>query len=85
MLIGGADPMQYLAKYRDRYSSFPLKDVVPDRSSDIELGRGTFDFRRFLAAVPAIETKPSYVEQEAATDEMASAKANWAYLHQLEF
>jgi sugar phosphate isomerase/epimerase len=85
MLMGRADPMQYYEKYRDRYWSFHLKDVVQDRSSDVELGRGSFDFKRFLAAVPAIEDKPCYVEQEGAADELAAARANFQYLHGLDF
>jgi sugar phosphate isomerase/epimerase len=85
MVMGGGDPMRYLEKYRDRYWSFHLKDVVPDRSSDTELGRGTFDFKRFLAAVPSVNEKPSYVEQEGASDEVAAARNNFQYLRQLEF
>ena len=85
MLMGGGDPMQYLAKYRDRYYSFHLKDVVADRSRDTELGKGTFDFKRFLAAIPDIARKPCYVEDEGPSDEMAAARANYEYLHNLEF
>jgi len=85
MLIGRGDPMLYLEKYRDRYWSFHLKDVVPDRSSDVELGRGVFDFKRFLAAVPAINDKPCYVEQEGASDELAAARSNFQYLRGLDF
>jgi sugar phosphate isomerase/epimerase len=85
MLLGGADPMQYLARHRSRYWSFHLKDVVSDRSRDTELGTGTFDFKRFLAAVPALAGKPCYVEQEGPADELASARLNCAYLRQLEF
>jgi sugar phosphate isomerase/epimerase len=85
MLIGGGDPMQYLEKYRDRYWSFHLKDVVANRSSDTELGRGVFDFKRFLAAVPSVNDKPCFVEQEGAADELAAARGNFQYLRQLEF
>jgi sugar phosphate isomerase/epimerase len=85
MLMGGGDPMAYLERYRERYWSFHLKDVVPDRSTDIELGRGTFDFKRFLAAVPSINDKQCHVEQEGAADELASARTNFQYLRQLEF
>ncbi len=85
MLLGGGDPMQYLAKYRDRYWSFHLKDVVADRSHDTELGTGAFDFRRFLAAVPDLAKKPCYVEQENARDELASARMDFEYLRTLEF
>jgi sugar phosphate isomerase/epimerase len=85
MLMGGGDPMRYLEQYRDRYWSFHLKDVLPDRSSDVELGRGMFDFKRFLAAVPALDSKPCYVEHETAADELGAARSNFAYLRQLTF
>src|SRR5207302_925760 len=55
MVIGGGDPFAYLQRYRDRYWSFHLKDVVADRSHDTELGTGTLDFRRLLAAVRDLE------------------------------
>ena len=85
MVMGGGDPMRYLEKYRDRYWSFHLKDVLPDRSSDVELGRGVLDFKRLLAAVPAIKDKPCYVEQEGAADELAAARSNFQYLSRLDF
>ena len=85
MQRGGGDPMQYLQKYPDRFWSFHLKDTVPDRSSDTRLGTGIFDFKRFLAAVPALNSKPCYVEDENAGDELAAARANFQYLHRLDF
>jgi len=85
MLMGGGDPTLYLERYRDRYDSFHLKDVVADRSRDTELGTGAFDFTRFLAAVPNVNDKPCYVEQETPADEMASARKNVAFLRALRF
>ena len=85
MLIGGGDPMKYLTQYRDRYWSFHIKDVVKDRSSDVELGRGIFDFKKFLAAIPQLDSKPCYVEHESPSDELAAAKSNYQYLRQLDF
>ncbi len=88
MLIGGGDPMKYLQQYSARFWSFHLKDALADRSKDTWLGKGTFDFKKFLAAVPNLEQKPAYVEQETANDadgDMADARANWQYLNQLEF
>jgi sugar phosphate isomerase/epimerase len=85
MLMGGGDPMRYLERQRDRYWSFHLKDVLPDRSADTELGHGMFDFKQFLAAVPALDSKPCYVEQEGASDELAAARDNCQYLRQLNF
>jgi sugar phosphate isomerase/epimerase len=85
MVMGGGDPMRYLARYRDRYWSFHLKDTVADRSRDTELGSGVFDLKRFLAAVPALPDKPCYVEQEGPKDELASARANFNYVRTLVF
>lgn len=85
MVMGGGDPMQYLARWKDRYWAFHLKDVVPDKSSDTELGKGTFDFKKFLAAVPDLNQKPCYVEQEGPSDELAAARDNYQFLHGLEF
>lgn len=85
MVIGGGDPMRYLARHRNWYWSFHLKDVVADRSHDTELGTGTFDFKRFLAAVPDLPSKPCYVEQEEAADEMAAARQDYRYLRDLTF
>jgi len=85
MVMGGGDPMQYLARWKDRYWSFHLKDVVPDKSSDTDLGKGTFDFKKFLAAVPDLNQKPCYVEQEGPADELVAARNNYGFLHGLEF
>jgi sugar phosphate isomerase/epimerase len=85
MLLGGGDPMRYFERYRDRYASFHLKDVVADGSRDTELGTGAFDFKHFLAAVPNLNDKPCYIEQENPTDEMDSARKNVAFLRALTF
>lgn len=85
MTMGGGDPMAFLQKYGDRCWSFHLKDVVPDRSRDTELGKGTVDLKRLLAAVTDIDRKTFFVEQEGARDSMASAKQDFAYLAALDF
>lgn len=84
MVLGGGDPMKYLTKYRDRYWSFHFKDVVADRSRDTELGTGTVDLPRLIAAIPNIAAKPGYVEQEGSADALASARRNFAYLRGLK-
>jgi sugar phosphate isomerase/epimerase len=83
MALGGGDPLHYLEKYRDRYWSFHLKDVVADRSRDTELGAGVLDLRRIVAAIPDIARKPCYVEQEGSADSLASARRNFEYLRRL--
>src|SRR6185369_9653089 len=73
MVMGGGDPMRYLSQLRDRYWSFHIKDIVADKSHDIELGKGAVNLGAFLAAVPEIRRKPVYVEQEGSPDSLASA------------
>ena len=85
MTMGGGDPMKYLNRYRDRYWSFHLKDVVPDKSADTELGKGIVDLKQLLANIPELARKPCFVEQEGPKDELASARENAAYLKALEF
>jgi len=85
MVMGGGDPMAYLKRWRDRYWSFHVKDVVPDKSSDTELGAGTVNLKQFFAAVPNLDSKPCYVEQEGPKDELAAARQNAAYLKKLSF
>ena len=83
MALGGGDPLRYLERYRDRYWSFHLKDVVADRSRDTDLGTGVLDLRRIVAAIPTIAGKPCYVEQEGSTDPPASARRNCQFLRGL--
>lgn len=85
MTMGGGDPMAFLQKYGDRCWSFHLKDVVPDRSRDTELGKGTVNLKQLLAAVTDIDRKTFFVEQEGAKDSMASAKQDFLYLAALDF
>ena len=81
--LGGGDPLRYLERYRDRYWSFHLKDMVADRSRDTELGKGVLDLRRIVAAIPNIAGKPCYVEQEGSADPLASARRNFQFLHSM--
>ncbi len=85
MEIGGGNPMLYLMQHYDRYYSFHVKDVVADGTRDTELGTGRMPLGKLLGAIPDIQKKPCYVEQENPKDELASAKQNYTYLKNLEF
>jgi sugar phosphate isomerase/epimerase len=85
MVMGGGDPMRYFEKYRNRYWSFHVKDVVPDRAHDTELGKGQVNLARFLSAVPDLDRKPCFVEQEQSADPLASARRNCEFLRSLQF
>jgi sugar phosphate isomerase/epimerase len=85
MEVGGGNSMKYLMNYRDRYWSFHIKDVVADGSHDTELGKGRMNLRALLGAIPDVQKKPCYVEQENPKDELASMKQNYDYLKALQF
>ncbi|MBV6520540.1 MAG: Inosose dehydratase [Gemmatimonadaceae bacterium] len=85
MAMGGGDPIRYLERYPDRFWSFHIKDVVADGSRDTGLGMGRLPIARFLAGVSDLDAKPCFVEQEGATDPLASAAEDFAYLRNLEF
>ncbi|HEY5441455.1 MAG TPA: sugar phosphate isomerase/epimerase [Gemmatimonadaceae bacterium] len=85
MEVGGGKPMEYLQRYRDRYWSFHVKDVVDDGSHDTELGAGRVNLRALLAAIPDVQKKPCYVEQENPKDELTSVRQDYNYLKKLEF
>jgi sugar phosphate isomerase/epimerase len=85
MALGRVDPMKYLEKYRTRYWSFHVKDVVAGGAKDTELGKGAVDLKALLAKIPEIHRKSVYVEQEAWTDSMESARMNYEFLSRLEF
>jgi sugar phosphate isomerase/epimerase len=85
MEIGGGRPMQYIQKYYDRYWSFHVKDVAQDGTHDTELGAGRMNLRALLAAIPDVQKKPCYVEQESPVDELASVRQDYNYLKKLEF
>jgi len=85
MVVGGGNPMDYLLEQRDRYWSFHIKDVTADGTHDTELGTGRLNLRALLAAIPDVQKKPCYVEQESPKDELASMRQNYDYLKKLEF
>ncbi len=85
MLMGGGDPMAFLSTHGSRCWTFHIKNVTQDGKKDTELANGTFDLRQFFAAIPDLNKKPCFVEQEGAADELKSAKDNFDYLKSLEF
>jgi sugar phosphate isomerase/epimerase len=82
--MGGADPMQYLTRWRDRYASFHIKDVPTiGKVADTELGRGVLDLKGLLKAAGDLSGKLLYVEQEGSADAIDSSRRNYAYLSNL--
>lgn len=83
--MAGADPLEFLNRWRDRYDSFHIKDIpVMGKMTDTELGAGVLDIKRILAAAGDLSKKLIYVEQEGATDPIVSARRDYAYLSALK-
>ena len=85
--VGGADPVDYMKKYADRYWLFHIKDAPSfGAEHDTELGKGVVNFREILSRIDRIDEKHLYVEQEsypgAAID---SVRRDYAYLASLKF
>lgn len=85
LTMGGGDPLEYLARHGARYHSFHIKDVLPSRRSDTELGTGIVNIKACLAAIPDINSKPCFVEQEGQARPLENARNNYRYLRDLEF
>ncbi|MEX2283992.1 MAG: sugar phosphate isomerase/epimerase [Gemmatimonadota bacterium] len=83
----GADPLEYLRRYGNRYWSFHIKDIAkPPAKGFAELGQGALDFKRILASIERIEQKHIFVEQENyELSSMEHARRNFDYLSKLDF
>jgi len=82
--MAGADPLEFLKRWRDRYDSFHIKDIPTlGKVQDTELGAGVLDIKGILGAAGDLSGKLLYVEQEGATDAIASARRDYAFLSAL--
>lgn len=82
--MAGADPLEFLKRWRDRYDSFHIKDIPTlGKVQDTELGAGVLDIKGILGAAGNLSGKLLYVEQEGATDAIASARRDYAFLSAL--
>ena len=76
---GGADPLDLLARYPDRFKMLHLKDSKgPPDHTMTDVGSGTIDFKAILARAKGVEH--FFVEHDQPADPFASAKASYAYL-----
>jgi sugar phosphate isomerase/epimerase len=88
----GHDPVAYLEKYPDHYELLHVKDVKPgppslegEGTGSTELGRGTMDWKKVLAAARKASIKHYFVEQEAPFTDMQvmeAIKVDYEFLSQ---
>jgi sugar phosphate isomerase/epimerase len=99
MVVAGKDPVDYLAKFPDRYRFLHVKDfhkgftprtTLLDNGAGApvatELGRGAIDYSRILAAIRNVKIRALFVEQEPPYTEMPALEAikvDYQYLKNL--
>jgi sugar phosphate isomerase/epimerase len=70
VVVGGANPIDYLKNHPARFSMLHVKDFKPTtpgrsaRPTPTELGRGTIDYKPIFAAASRAHVRHIFVEQE---------------------
>jgi sugar phosphate isomerase/epimerase len=85
--IGGANPLDYMKRYANRYWLFHIKDAPAiGADHDVELGKGIVDFRSIFRLIDNIDQKHLYVEQESYPGApIDSVRRDYEYISRLEF
>ncbi len=83
---GGADPLDYFARYPERFPLVHVKDGGPPPEHKMtEVGKGVIDFKRIFAARKAAGIKHYFVEHDNPADSLASVATSYRYLKSLRF
>ncbi len=90
VVTGGADPIEFLRKYPNRFRLCHIKDRMKDAPAEEEqascsLGTGSIDFSKILTVAKETGMKHFFVEQERydGTTPLKSLADNAAYMKQL--
>lgn len=88
VVTGGADPIQYLQKYSDRFRLCHVKDRMKDAKSDdasCVVGEGSIDFKSILKVAKKNGVRYFIIEQERYdnTTPMKAAEADAKYMKML--
>lgn len=79
---GGRDPLEYFAEHPGRIPSCHLKDMA--ESGDFaDVGYGTIDFPRLVAAAQAAGTEYYFVERDGPPEPIRTAERAYAYLNEM--
>ncbi len=90
--FASADPLAYFARYPGRFPLVHVKDMMakpsPDASADrvmVDVGKGSIDWKRIFARSREAGIRHYFVEHDQPADPLASIRASYDYLHDLEF
>lgn len=78
VIKGGADPLAWIEKYKDRITAAHVKDIAPaghnaDEDGWADVGHGTVDWANLLAALRAIGVKHFVMEHDNPKDDVRFA------------
>ena len=83
---GGQDPLAYFARWPGRFPMVHAKDSAgPPAHRMVEVGAGIIPWRAIFARREQAGIQHCFVEHDQPADPLASVRASYAYLRQLEF
>ncbi|HEX3928431.1 MAG TPA: sugar phosphate isomerase/epimerase [Gemmatimonadales bacterium] len=86
MVKGGVDPLTYFVKWPDRFPMLHVKDAGPPPTFQMtDVGKGTIDWKAIFSRRKEAGVKHFFVEFDDPPDPMATIKASYNYLKNLEF
>ena len=86
MQKGGAEPVNILKKYRDRYSILHVKDMAPGPEKDFACpGSGIIDFPSVFSEAAGQGINHYFVERDNVVNGMECLKTSAEYLKNISF
>jgi sugar phosphate isomerase/epimerase len=88
LVRGGADPKEWLQRYRGRIVSAHVKDIAPqgqneDQDGWADVGAGVLDWQELWPAARAAGARWMVVEHDNPSNPAESARASYAYISRL--
>jgi sugar phosphate isomerase/epimerase len=83
---GGADPVEFLKKYKNRYGILHVKDMTGDAQQTFaDVGSGIIDFPSVFAEAAEQDIQHYFVEKDNAANGMDTLKKSAEYLKRISF
>jgi sugar phosphate isomerase/epimerase len=88
LIRGGADPKEWMQRYRDRVVSAHVKDIAPqgrneDQDGWADVGAGVLDWRDLWQAARAAGARWMVVEHDKPADPAETARASYAFISRM--
>lgn len=89
LVRGGADPKEWMQRYRDRVISAHVKDIAPkgqneDQDGWADVGAGVLDWRDLWQAARAAGARWMVVEHDKPADPAETARVSYAFVRRME-